>query len=166
MSIWNLSTGENATENTKKDFDSNNFDPLPHNSFHNAVVSDIKWDEFDGAEYINVSWQIADEGEYKNRKVFHKIKVQEAKSTTRDNAIKMLVALNNIAEADLLSIAAPTGEDLQRELLGTVAMIKVQVWQIADKSGNWVSALGEPGDVPETKSEQPTGQAGGKKKFF
>jgi len=167
MSIWNLSTGENATENTKKDFDSNNFDPLPHNSFHNAVVSDIKWDEYDGDEYINVTWQIADEGEYKNRKVFHKIKVQDQKATTRDNAIKMLVALNNIAEADLLSIAAPTDEDLQRELLGTVAMIKVQVWKIDDKSGNWVSALGEPGDVPETKGEAPASQAaGGKKKFF
>lgn len=156
MSIWALSSGENAAENKNTNFDSNNFDPLPHNSHHNAVITDIKWDEFDGEEYINVSWQIADEGEYKNRKIFHKIKVNSGKSTTRDNAVKMLVALNNIAEADLLSIATPTDEDMQRELLGTVAMIKVQVWKIDEKSGNWVSAIGEAGEVPTTEKVEST----------
>lgn len=173
--IWSLSTGESATENKDTSFDSNNFDPLPHNSFHNAVVADIKWDEYDDEEYINVTWQIADESEYKNRKVFHKIKVQAEKATTRDNAIKMLVTLNNIAEADLLSIAAPTDEDLQRELMGAVAMIKVQVWKIDDKSGNWVSALGEAGELPEGSEGEKSSSKGGtannkqggkKKKFF
>ena len=153
MSIWNLSSGRSAQEiaesGATKFETNNNFLPLPDKSYHNATVSAIAWDEYEDVKHIQITWDIVGEDSpFKNRKVFHKIKVNAEKDTARDNAIKMLIALNAIAEADLLSIANPTDDDLEEALLGVCACIKVDLWAMKDSGayGNYVSGVDETAD--------------------
>ena len=153
MSIWNLSSGKSAQEiaesGATKFETNNNFLPLPDKSYHNATVSAIAWDEYGDVEHIQVTWDIVGEDSpFKNRKVFHKIKVNADKDTARDNAIKMLIALNAIGGADLLSIANPTNDDLEEALLGVCACIKVDLWAMKDSGayGNYVSGVDETAD--------------------
>lgn len=147
MSFWNLSDNENAQE-TGNSFESGggNMDPIPAGTQVKATIDEVKWDEYQGSRFISARWNVID-GEYKNRKVFHKIRVADDDPKKADKAKRMLAAIVTNAGGGLFKVQGePTDQDLQQHLLHKPMACMLQVWEM-DKddgskiSGNWVSAV-------------------------
>jgi hypothetical protein len=78
--------------------------------------------------------------EYANRVIFHKLKVFNTKQG--DKAKMMLRAIDANCGGKLSKLnAAPEDMDLMTALVGKPMAIKVQVWEMNDKKGNWISAV-------------------------
>lgn len=140
MSFWKLSEG--ALDKSATSFEAGGGEPIPDNTNVKACIDEISWDNFQGESYIKARWTVLD-GEYKGRKVFQKIRVEDQDARKRDKAIRMLAAIDANAGGKLTSVdAMPDDEILQQALCNRPMIIKVQTWEINGKSGNWVSAVG------------------------
>lgn len=122
--------------------------PIPSKTQCLAAIDESKWDIYNDEEYISLRWNVLAPSEYKNRKIFQKIKVQEADEKKRQKAIKMLAAIDFNAKGGLMSIGkTPTNESMQKALMNKPMVIMLQIWAIEDKEtgetkrGNWVSAV-------------------------
>lgn len=159
MSFWNLSDGKTAESTGSFDADTQTA-PIPNNTQVKAAIDEIKWDEYDGDDYINARWVILD-GEYKNRKIFHKLRVKDSDPKKADKAMKMLVAIDTNAGGELQKVAtSPTDTDLQRCLSNKMMVLKLGVWKIDEdpndiKQGNWVKAV-SPMNTPLPPASMPT----------
>lgn len=140
MSFFNLS--DNSALDTSGSFSSQEeIKPIPAKTKVKAAIEEVKWDEYEGDEYINITWSVLD-GEYKNRKIFQKIRVKDNDSKKRDKAIRMLVAIDSNAKGGLVALGRePMEHELQSALMHKPMCIMLQVWKIDDKEGNWVSAV-------------------------
>lgn len=169
MSFWNLSDGETVKANTEYEAPSGG-EPIPDNTDVMAYIDEIKWDNKDGAEYINARWRVAKPEAYKNRVVFQKLwalgnnpqqKDPDKRKKQGDNAKRMLGAIDANSGGGLMTIEGrPSDEDLQRELMNKMMVIKLKVWEMdgnqGDKmSGNWICAVKSKG-----VSSAPQAQAG------
>ncbi len=152
MSFFNLSTGEQA-QNTGAFEAVEAIKPIPNGTQASALISEAKWDEYQGVRYINLKWEII-EGEYKGRIIFQKVKVGEADPKKRDRAIKMLGAIDANAGGGLMRAGVePDDFALQNNLLSKPMIIRTQVWEIDDKKGNWIDAV-----APMNRGQQPVAQ--------
>ncbi len=147
MSFWNLSDS-NEKLNTTGSFESGGGDiePIPAKTQVKACIDEVKIDAYDGEEYISARWSILAPAEYKNRKIFQKIKVFDGDSKKADKAKKMLAAIAVNAGGGLLKVqGAPTDHDLQKHLMNKPMALLLQVWEIEKdgekKRGNWISAV-------------------------
>lgn len=150
MSFFNLSTNEKLEANGS--FDANvGFEPIPDGSNLRACIEEAKWDSYDGENFIKLTWTVLD-GEYKSRKVFHKVKVRESDLSKKDKAIRMLAAIDANAGGNLMRLGKePDDMELTANLTNKPMAIKVGVWEISGKKGNWVmavSALNTPQAAP------------------
>jgi hypothetical protein len=138
MSFFDLSDGKTAAASTS--FDSNvQIKPIPANTQVIAAIDEIKWDEYQGDSFVSARWVVLD-GEYKGRKIFHKIRVKEQDKTKRDR--KMLAAIDANAGGDLMRNGTEPGDSQLSSALSNKPMaIKLGLWEIDDKSGNWVMAV-------------------------
>lgn len=159
MSFWNLSDNENAKE-VGSSFESGggNMEPIPAGTQVKAAIDEVKWDEYNGDSYISARWNVID-GEFKNRKIFQKIRVNESDSKKADKAKRMLAAIATNAGGGLFKVETqPTDSDLQQHLLHKPMAIMLQVWEIEKEdgsgkaSGNWVSAVA-PLNAPTSSAE-------------
>ena len=126
--------------------------PIPDNTNAKAIIDDIAWAEWEGDQYINARWEIID-GEYKNRKIFQKIKVKDVDPKKREKAIKMLGAIDaNCGGALMKANAEPDDFDLATNLVNKPMLIKIKTWEINGKSGNWVCAVA-PAKQPVQQAE-------------
>ena len=142
MSFFNT---EQAT--TGSDFEiSNSSEPIPNNTRVNAMVDEVKWETWEGDKYISLRWTILAPEDYKNRKVFQKLyplgdskaKNSEGKA---DKAKRMLAAIDANCGGHLVKLGKePSDTDLM-VLLNKPMLIKLMVWEIDDKKGNWVAAV-------------------------
>lgn len=147
MSFWNLSD-TNDKLNTTGNFESGGGDiePIPAKTQVKACIDEVKIDSYDGEEYISARWSVLAPAEYKNRKIFQKIKVFDGDSKKADKAKKMLAAIAVNAGGGLLKVqGAPTDHDLQKHLMNKPMALLLQVWEIEKdgekKRGNWISAV-------------------------
>ncbi len=132
-------------------------EPIPAKTQVLAYIEDIKWDEYEGVEYINIQWKVIKPEEYKGRVVFQKLKVKDADAKKRERAIRMLMAIDHNAKGGLVELGTePTTEQLKGKLTNKPMLLMLQVWQIIDektgepKKGNWVSAVApRSADAPE-----------------
>ena len=141
MSFWQTSEGKSATDTTGK-FESNGGIALiPENTTCLAMITEANIAEFQGDEYINLSWTVNKPDAYKNRKVFQKVRVFDADTKKRDKALNMLAAIDKNAGGVLAQFnAAPTNVTLL-QIMNKPMLIKVMAWEINDKKGNWVAAV-------------------------
>lgn len=192
MSFWDLSDGESAKDTgTEYEVPGGNMEPIPNNSDVLAHIDQIKWEKKDSGErYIEARWNVTEPAAFANRKVFHKLwvedldpmaKTEEKAKQKRDKARRMLASIDANAGGKLMqSPDAPTDDGLALALCNKPMVIKVMVWEIADSRdpngppmrGNWVSAV-KPKDAPlnvgesappakaKTQSTQPQPNAGG-----
>jgi hypothetical protein len=123
-------------------------EPIPSKTQCVAAIDEIKWDNYNDEEYISARWNILQPAEFKNRKIFQKIKVKDVDDKKRQKAVKMLAAIDFNAKGGLMSSGkVPTDTLLQKSLMNKIMVIMVQVWAIKDeatgetKKGNWVSAV-------------------------
>jgi hypothetical protein len=150
MSFWQ--TSDNQQLDTSGNFEIGGGEPIPANTALRVMATDAKWDTWEGEESIKIRWDVID-GEYKNRVVFQKLKVKDADTKKRDKALKMLAAIDANAGGKLMALGSePSDMDLAQCLLQKPMWIKVQVWEIDGKSGNWVAAVS--GGVKSGATEQ------------
>ena len=143
MSFWNTS------EEITGSFESGGGDiePIPANTTVLAAPDEAKWDSYEGQYHIAVRWVVLQPKEYANRKIFHKIRVEDQDQKKADKAKRMLAAIDHNAGGKLAASGEkPTDESLTRNLVNKPMMLKLQMWEIeADdgtkKRGNWVSAV-------------------------
>lgn len=151
MSFWDL-----EDQNEKLPSDGNfetgggDMEPIPANTSVLAVADEAKWDEYNDCNFISVRWSVLSPKEYKNRKVFQKLWVGDDDPSAkdpkkkRDKAKRMLAAIDANAGGKLVASGeAPTDENMTRFLVNKPMVLKLQVWELDDKSkaGNWVSAV-------------------------
>ena len=141
MSFWQTSEGKSATDTTGK-FESNGGIALiPENTTCLAMITEANIAEYQGDEYINLAWTVNKPDAYKNRKVFQKVRIFDVDTKKRDKALNMLAAIDKNAGGVLAQFnAAPTNVTLL-QIMNKPMLIKVMVWELNDKKGNWISAV-------------------------
>ena len=140
MSFWQTSEGKSATDTTGK-FEAGSVALIPENTTCLAMITEANIAEYQGDEYINLAWTVNKPDAYKNRKVFQKVRVFDADTKKRDKALNMLAAIDKNAGGVLAQFnAAPTNVTLL-QIMNKPMLIKVMVWELNDKKGNWISAV-------------------------
>src|SRR5690625_2522169 len=144
MSFWN---DEQRSVGGSFESGGGDFEPIPANTGCIAAIKEAAWAEYQGDRYINIQWEILKPDQYKNRRVFQKVRVHDADPQKADRAKLMLAAIDTNAGGKLLALSRePTDQDLASALVGKIQAIKLQVWELETetgekKSGNWVSAV-------------------------
>jgi hypothetical protein len=120
--------------------------PIPAKTQVKAAIDEAKWDAYEGDEYISLRWTVLAPAEFKNRKIFQKIRVNDPAKA--EKAKKMLGAIAVNAGGGLLKTAGePTDSDLQKHLLNKPMALLLQVWKIKpddggdEITGNWISSV-------------------------
>lgn len=153
MSFWQ--TSDNAKLDTTGKFEVSGGEPIPENTTLKVMATSAQWDEYQDSRFISIEWTVI-EGDYKNRKVFQKVRVMEPSPAKRDRAIRMLAAIDANAGGGLMALGRePSDMDLQQHLMNKIMFIKVQVWEIEGKTGNWVSAVAGAGVQQPAAPAQP-----------
>lgn len=167
MSFWNLNDNTEQL-NTTGTFETGGGDmePIPAKTQVKAVIDEAKLDDYEGDQYISLRWSILAPEEYKNRKVFQKVRVFESDPKKQDKAKRMLAAIAANAGGGLLQEADPTsGMALQKHLLMKPMVIMLQVWAMEQddgttRKGNWISAVSplnnQAAPQQQAASPQPT----------
>lgn len=155
MSFWNLSDDKEKVS-TSGAFESGggNLEPMPEGTNVLAAPVEAGWKNYEGEDYVNLQWQVLAPAEYKNRRVFQKIKVYESDPKKADKAKRMLAAIDANAGGKLMQIQRePSDAELTQFLVGKQMMLRLGLWEINDKRGNWVSAV-----APKTGGAAPAAQ--------
>lgn len=148
MSFWQLNDGT-TVDNTNTTFDAGggNLDPIPDNTSCIAAIEEAKWDSYEGDSFINLKWRVMRPAAYANRVLFQKLKVygtakDKDPRATADKAKRMLAAIDANCGGKLMALGRDFEDaDLMIALVGKPMAIKVQVWKMGEKSGNWISAV-------------------------
>lgn len=148
MSFWNTSDNQSAAS-VGGQFETGGGDmtPIPANTTVLAAPDEAKWEDHNGDYHIALRWVVLQPKEYANRKIFHKLRVEDKDPKKADKAKRMLAAIDHNAGGKLAASGEkPTDESMTRALVNKPMMLKLQVWEI-DKddgtkaAGNWVSAV-------------------------
>ena len=141
MSFFSTSDGQQITSTGVADM-SESMEPIPAKTRLLATIDEAKWDQYEGQHYISLRWAVIDPSQYKNRKIFHKLKVEDVDSGKRDKALRMLAAIDANAGGKLQAAGIkPTSELMMMHLSSRPMFIEVEVWEMNGKSGNWVSKV-------------------------
>jgi hypothetical protein len=158
MSFFTLSTGEQAKSTTTFEVQGGSIEPIPAGSILLAVITEAKWDEYQGERYINLRWDVVGK-DHAGRVIFQKLKVMDSEPKKRDKAIMMLMAIDANTGGHLAKVnGEPSDQDLTK-LCGRKIGIMVDVWRIKDsetgeeKSGNWIKMVSSPKDAGEKLKE-------------
>ncbi len=163
MSFWNLS--DNSAVDTTGEFETGggNIEPIPANTDVLAVCDEAKWDEYGDDRYISLRWAVMKPTDYKNRKVFQKIRVMNKDPAKADKAKRMLAAIDANAGGKLVAGGEePTDENLTKCLTNKPMVLRLQVWELETeqgekKSGNWVSRVAPKSDAAQQQAApEPT----------
>ena len=139
MSFWNLSDNTTPSGNS---FDMGGGGIIPADTSVLAACDEAKLDEYEGEEFISLRWTVLAPAEYANRKVFQKIRVFDKSDKKADKAKRMLTAIDANAGGKLMASGLlPDDAMLTKCLVNKPMVLKLQVWEINGKSGNWVAAV-------------------------
>jgi len=141
MSFFSLS--DNTTLETTGSFEAAPMiDVIPNDTSCLAMIEEAGWAQYEGDEYINLRWTVVEPAIYKNRKIFQKVRVYDADAKKADKAKRMLAAIDANAGGKLVASGEePTDMAMAKSLLNKPMIIKVMVWEMGDRKGNWVSAV-------------------------
>ena len=181
MSFWDLSDGEQVSK--EKEFEA----PigggnliLPEGSSVMASIDECKWQSFQGGEeHISVRWNILAPEEYQGRKIFQKMypdgdtarNTDPAKAKKKgDTAKRMLAAIDANCGGGLMKLPRkPTDEDFAMHLTNKPMVIRLGLWDMDGKQGNWVQAVSpatkavsvDASKVTKVAPKAQTGSGGG-----
>lgn len=144
MSFFATSTGDNLAQNQTGSFTmgGDDFAPIPKDTRVLAIVDEAKISEYQDKRYINIKWYIAQPKEYKGRKIFQKVQVFDADPAKRDKALRMLAAIDANAGGKLAAAGVePTDQSLSSALSAKMMVLKLGVWDMNGKTGNWVQEV-------------------------
>ena len=92
MSFWNTSEGSKIGSETSAELGGSS-EPIPEGEHCKAMITDAKWDTYEGETCIKLRWDVI-EGSYNKRVVFHKVKVNESDAKKADKHKRMLAAID------------------------------------------------------------------------
>ena len=156
MSFWQTQDGSAVELTTTFESGGGDIKPIPDNTALVGAIEEAKWSEYDGESYINLKWRVMRPAEFGNRVIFQKVKVFNAKQG--DNAKRMLAAIDANAGGKLAKLNdAPDDMDLMTALVGKAMAIKVKIWDMNGKTGNWISAVAPTKQqAPQAQTQAPT----------
>lgn len=140
--FWTLSDGKQAEQTDK--FEAGSFDVLPDDTDVLAVIEEAGWKSgFEGSpDVISLRWSVLKPDALKNRKIFQKLKVCEDDPKISDKAKRMLMAIDTNAGGKLAKLdREPEDHELMMALMNKPMVLKIKVWKMNDKKGNWVAAV-------------------------
>jgi hypothetical protein len=155
MSFW--ATSDNKAINSDGKFESGGGDltPIPDGTKVLAAPDEAKWDNYEGDYYVSLRWVVLKPAEFKNRKIYQKIRVEDPNKDKADKAKRMLAAIDANAGGKLVrSQSKPSDTELSMALCNKPMVLKLKVWELDDKSkaGNWIAAVSPRGDAPADQS--------------
>jgi len=140
MSFWQKQDGSQIESTTTFEAGGGDIQPIPNNTALIAAIEEAKWAEYEGEHYINLKWRIMRPADYANRVLFHKLKVFSPKQG--DKAKQMLAAIDANCGGKLSKLTeTPEDMHLMTALVGKPMAVKVQIWDMNGKTGNWISAV-------------------------
>lgn len=153
--FFKTSDGEDLTKNKEGSYDAGGggFDPIPAKTQVLAAIDEISWDQtgdfddYPGEDIIKARWSILSPPEFKNRKVFQKIRPLCEDAKKADKGKKMFSAIDANAGGKLAKLGKLPDDVALQGLTGKPQVLMLQVWQIKDGSGNvtnegnWVSSV-------------------------
>lgn len=157
MSFWNIEKPKDGNFETG----GGDMEPIPKNTSVLAAPDEAKWDEYQGDRFISVRWAIMAPAEYKNRKIFQKIRVEDADPKKQEKAKRMLAAIDANAGGKLMAAGEePTDKSLTIALCNKPMVLKLQVWEFTGddgqlRSGNWISAVSPRQGGPKKEDPAP-----------
>ena len=155
MSFWQKQDGSAVETSTTFESGGGEITPIPNNTALIAAIEEAKWADYQGESYINLKWRVMRPSEFANRVIFQKLKVFSDKQG--DKAKQMLAAIDANCGGKLAKLRdTPQDEDLMMSLIGKPVAIKVQVWDINGKTGNWISAVAPAKQQAPQAQQQPT----------
>jgi len=142
MSFWQTSEGKSATTEATGKFEASaSYELIPDGTTALAIITKPSIEQYNGDEYINVEWTVAKPEAYKNRKIFQKVRVWDSNPKKADKAKAMLANIDKNAGGKLAKLDKdPTNESLA-VLTGKTMLIKILIWSIDDKTGNYIGAV-------------------------
>ena len=164
MSFWNINTTEDAGS---FETGGGTIEPIPANTDVLAICDEAKWDQspYDDRSYISLRWSVMKPEDFRNRKVFQKLRVDHQDPKKSEKAKRMLAAIDYNAGGKLQASGEdPTDESMTKHLTNKPMVLRLQVWEIETeqgekKSGNWVSAVSpakKAAAKPAAKPAEPT----------
>jgi hypothetical protein len=184
-SFWNTSDGEDASQTgTEFDAGGGNLEPIPAGAQCLAAIDEAKWDkDGDGNRFVSLRWMVLAPEEFKNRKVYQKLWVDDLEprrmkekgiedaTKKRDKDKRMLGVIDTNAGGRLgRSPTMPTDETLTGSLTMKPMVIRVELWEQRNRMtgdvarGNWIGAVSprvSPSDLPPPPKAAPAPQRGG-----
>jgi hypothetical protein len=153
MSFWDLSDGDQVS--TEKEYEAPSGGGnliLPDGSSVMASIDECKWQSFQGGEeHISARWNILAPEEYQGRKIFQKMypegdaarNTDPAKAKKKgDTAKRMLAAIDANCGGGLMKLQRkPSDEDFAMHLTNKPMVIRLGLWDLDGKQGNWVQAI-------------------------
>ncbi len=156
MSFWQKQDGSQIESTTTFEAGGGEIQPIPNNTQCIAAIEEAKWSEWEGESYINLKWRVM--RPYANRVIFQKLKVFSEKQG--DKAKQMLAAIDANCGGKLSRLNdAPEDMDLMTALVGKPMAIKVQIWDINGKTGNWITAVAPAKQQAPVQAQAPRQQA-------
>lgn len=134
MSFWGNSTGqrEEIVEEIK---------PIPAKTIVKCMFEEVVYaegsSEYGTNEHIKGTLVVID-GPYKNRKIFSKLHINDAKEEKAQVHIDALMRLFLLTKTPVPK-AQPTGGELMKLTMKPLS-VRVELWDMNGKKGNWVSA--------------------------
>lgn len=152
MSFFKLSTGKTAESTTNFEIGGSS-EPIPEGTKVRACVTEAGWKEYQGDRYINLRWDVVD-GEFKKRVIFQKVKVFESDPAKSDRQKQMLAAIDANCGGKLQQCEGePSDIEFMKALTNKPMIIRLGVWDMNGKQGNWIQAVeSSSGAKPTPKS--------------
>ena len=146
MDWLNLSNGEQLDLNTPE-FDADQRTIIPDGTSVIAAIKGAKWatdDNDNGAEMVQVTWEVVQPKEYEGTRIYHKLRVNSSKDKQRDKAVRMMTAIIVIAKVQaVMAKGLPSDDVLSSALVNKLARITVKEWEMGDNKGNWVCKVAD-----------------------
>jgi len=143
--FWKLSDGTTPEQTNNFDAGGGDFEPIPDGTDVLAIIEEAGWrqaKDISEPDSIQLRWSVLKPDAYKNRKVFQKIKAKDPETKVSDKAKRMLMAIDFNAGGKLAKLDhAPEDNDLMLALMNKPMVLKLRIWEMNDKSGNWVAAV-------------------------
>jgi hypothetical protein len=155
MSFFKLSTGQTAASTTNFEI-GGSLEPIPEGTKVRACVTEAGWKEYQGDRYINLRWDVVESGMYSKRVIFQNVKVYESDPAKADRQKQMLAAIDANCGGKLQQCEAePTDIELMKALTNKPMIIRLGVWDMNGKQGNWVQAVESSSGAKPTPKSTP-----------
>ena len=134
------------------EFSGPEFETIPAGTQCLAYIEDAYLDVKDDEQLVNLKWRIQRPDEFGNRVIFQKLRIWDRDGKKRNRALMMLAAIDQNAGGVISSQSNdPDDALLNRALPNKPMLIKLDVWEIDGKSGNWICAVApRPSGAPAT----------------